>query len=113
MLPSIAEELTSRGLQSKIHIFITLGKESRYNNHIIELIKPYNYCISNLGFLNQDEVLRAYNSASALFLPTLVESFGLIYIESMKYKCPIITSDKDFARWICNDLAISSSGEIT
>ena len=26
------------------------------NNRIIELIEPYNYCISNLGLLNQKEV---------------------------------------------------------
>ena len=49
---------------------------------------------------------RACKSSSALFLPTLVESFGLIYLEAMKYGCPIITSDRDFSRWICGDLAM-------
>ena len=44
--------------------------------------------------------------SSALFIPTLVESFGLIYIEAMKYNCPILTSDRDFAHWICKDLAM-------
>ena len=106
ILPAIAEELINRGLQNKIHIFITLGPESAYNNSILRLIQPYSNCITNLGFLNQKEVSRAYKSANALFIPTLVESFGLIYIEAMKYNCPILTSDRDFAHWICKDLAM-------
>ena len=46
------------------------------------------------------------SSSTALFIPTLVESFGLIYLEAMKYKSPILTSDRDFSRWMCGKLAM-------
>ena len=39
-------------------------------------------------------------------LPTLLESFGLTYLEAMQNNCPIITSDLEFARYVCGDAAL-------
>ena len=39
-------------------------------------------------------------------MPTLVESFGLIYLEALMFRLPILTSDRDFAHWMCRDLAL-------
>jgi glycosyltransferase involved in cell wall biosynthesis len=52
------------------------------------------------------QVPEAMADASALFLPTLLESYGLIYLEAMACGLPIVTSDRDFARWICSDTAL-------
>jgi glycosyltransferase involved in cell wall biosynthesis len=41
-----------------------------------------------------------------LFLPTLLESFGNIYLEAMSLGVPILTSDRDFARWVCGESAL-------
>ena len=79
---------------------------NRYTKKVLKTIEPYSSFISNLGQLTKDEVPRAYKAAKALFMPTLVESFGLIYLEAMQYKCHILTSDRDFARWMCGELAM-------
>jgi len=41
-----------------------------------------------------------------MFLPTLLECFSASYVEAMKMKKPIITSDMGFARTVCDDAAI-------
>ncbi len=106
ILPKVATEIKNRRLNNKIHIFLTLDDSNRYTQKLIKAIAPFSNCISNLGKLSKDEVPGAYKAANALFIPTLVESFGLIYLEAMKYKCPIMTSDRDFSRWMCGDLAM-------
>ena len=39
-------------------------------------------------------------------MPTLLESFSGTYVESMFHKKPIITSDLDFAKAVCDNSAI-------
>lgn len=106
ILPAMAEELRKRNLVSKTHIFITLNPCDKFNKKLLKIVEPYSDCITNLGHLENNQISGAYKAASALFIPTLVESFGLIYLEAMKYNCPILTSDRDFSRCICSDLAM-------
>ncbi|RLE38321.1 hypothetical protein DRJ17_04340 [Candidatus Woesearchaeota archaeon] len=47
-----------------------------------------------------------YRSCDALFMPTLLETFTATYPEAMAMKRPIITTDLDFARDICQDAAM-------
>lgn len=106
LLPALAETLRQRGLADKVHLFVTLDPTARsYERDLLTHLEPYADCVTNLGRLPPDQVAGAYQAASALFMPTLVESFGLIYLEAMAYGCPILTSDRDFARWMCGDLA--------
>ncbi len=60
----------------------------------------------NIGPLPQSELSSYYRHANALLLPTLLESFSGTYIEAMRFECPILTSDLDFARYICGDAAL-------
>lgn len=46
-----------------------------------------------------------YAGCSALFMPTVLETFSAAYPEAMCMQRPIITSDLDFARDICADAA--------
>ncbi|MBE0566958.1 MAG: glycosyltransferase [Krumholzibacteria bacterium] len=46
-----------------------------------------------------------YAGCSALFMPTVLETFSAAYPEAMCMQRPIITSDLDFARDICGDAA--------
>jgi len=106
ILPALAETLRQRGLANKVHVFVTLDPTVRsYERDLLARLKPYADCVTNLGRLPSDQVSAAYRAASALFMPTLVESFGLIYLEAMAHGCPILTSNRDFARWMCGDLA--------
>ena len=106
IITKVAEELQKRKLDKKVHIFLTIDDSEKLGKNILKRIEPYSNCISNLGILPKNKVPGAYKAATALFLPTLVESFGLIYLEAMAYSCDILTSDRDFSRWICGDLAM-------
>ena len=106
ILPAIAKEIKKRKLTNETHIFITLNPNDKFNKKLLRIVEHYSDCITNLGHLEKNQIPGAYTAATALFIPTLVESFGLIYLEAMRYNCPIITSDRDFSRWICGDLAM-------
>lgn len=62
--------------------------------------------IINVGPLKQEELGAWFHHSNALLMPTLLESFSGTYLESMHFETPILTSDLDFAREICQDAAI-------
>ncbi len=62
--------------------------------------------IVNLGPLTQERIGAYYRCMHALVMPTTLESFSGTYLEAMTFGCPILTSDIDFAREICQDAAI-------
>lgn len=104
VLIDLASILRRRGLSQLVQIFVTLDPEGRrYEQNLIRQFERFDDCITNLGRLSREQVAMAYAASQALFLPTLAESFGLIYLEAMAFGVPILTSDRDFARWICND----------
>ncbi len=47
-----------------------------------------------------------YLACNALLLPTLLESFSGTYLEAMHFGRPILTSNLDFARDVCDDAAL-------
>ena len=107
ILPALVQKLRQRGLADLVHIFVTLDPAARkYEHHLLDSLASHSDCVTNLGRLKMNQVPGAYAAAHALFMPTLVESFGLIYLEAMVNGCPILTSDRDFARWMCQDLAL-------
>ncbi|GLP96763.1 glycosyltransferase [Paraferrimonas sedimenticola] len=61
---------------------------------------------TNLGRLTVEECKEHYSSADAMFLPTLLESFSVSYLEAMACHTPICTSDLSFARDVCGDAAL-------
>jgi glycosyltransferase involved in cell wall biosynthesis len=106
ILPAVAEELRRRHLTDKIQIFTTLDNNVPASTRIREQLGKYKDVITNLGHLPKRQVAAALRASVALFLPTLVESYGNIYLEAMLFGLPILTSDRDFAHWICGDLAV-------
>ncbi|MDM8006732.1 MAG: glycosyltransferase [Phycisphaerae bacterium] len=62
--------------------------------------------VVNVGPLEQEELAGYFCHCDALFFPTLLESFSGTYLEAMHFGLPILTSDLDFARYICGDAAI-------
>ena len=104
ILPAVVRELRARGLASLVQIFVTLGDDAPAS--LRERLDGFPDVITDLGRLSPASVADALADASALFLPTLVESYGLIYLEAMACGRPILTSDRDFARWMCGDTAL-------
>ena len=106
LLPLIAE-LRNRGLDSKVHFFLNLNQpRSRREAALLSALEPHSDMVTNLGWLPASSVAPALATADALFMPTLVETFGLIYLEAMACGTQILTSDRDFSRWVCGDLAL-------
>ena len=60
----------------------------------------------NVGPVDLNECPYLYDKSDALFLPTLVESFTGSYPEAMIMKKPILTSDYQFSRLVCNESAL-------
>ncbi len=61
--------------------------------------------VCNVGPLDQGQLRGYYRHADAVILPTLLESFSGTYVEAMRFDCPILTSDLDFAREVCGPAA--------
>lgn len=59
----------------------------------------------NVGPIDPSEVAAYFANCSGLILPTLLETFGLPYLEAMQFGRPILTSDLDFARDVCGPAA--------
>lgn len=63
-------------------------------------------CVRNIGKVDGVNMPSLYHQCDVLFLPTLLESFGLPFVEAMACKKPIITSDLGFAHAICEEIAL-------
>jgi len=107
ILPALISELRKRKLTGKVHFFLTLdGNRRRGEVTLLRKLESEQDLVTNLGRLQPEEVGPVLYTADALFLPTLVETFGLIYLEALAFGTPILTSDRDFARYVCGDLAL-------
>ena len=60
----------------------------------------------NLGPVPLPQVPHCFAQSWACLMPTLLESFSGTYLEAMSAGCPILTSDRDFAREVCGDAAL-------
>ncbi|MFN2489702.1 MAG: glycosyltransferase [Actinomycetota bacterium] len=59
-----------------------------------------------LGRIPRSQVLELMRSATAVILPSKMESFGLSYYEAMGIGSPIVASDLEFAREACGPAAV-------
>ncbi len=92
-----------------VRCIVTVCEVQHVNvSKFIKDIKKYDLekHIINAGLLRQDELADYYYNTDALFFPTLLESFSTTYLEAMHFGLPILTSDIDFAHYICDDSAL-------
>lgn len=107
ILPGLVREMRKRNLEGKVKILLTLdGDRRKAETELLSALEADKDLITNLGRLTPEQVGAALSASDALFMPTLVETFGLIYLEAMASGKPILTSDRDFARYICGNLAL-------
>jgi glycosyltransferase involved in cell wall biosynthesis len=59
-----------------------------------------------LGFLPKDDLRILYRHALSFALPTTLETFGQPLVEAMASRLPIVTTDLDVTREICDDAAL-------
>lgn len=75
--------------------FLARLNDARLRNHVI-----------NVGSIDPSELPGYYSHCDGLIFPTLLETFGLPYLEAMQFRRPILTSDLDFAHDVCGSAAI-------
>lgn len=61
--------------------------------------------IVNVGHVDPMYIPALFGQCDALLLPTLLESYGLPFVEAMFNKRTVITSDFDFTRDVCGEAA--------
>jgi len=106
ILPQTALSLVELGCQS-FTFFLTLPPTSLMLKRLLREAYDLNldHYFVNLGPLDLDSCLFYYSNSSAVFLPSLAEVFSATYIEAMSCGVPIVTSDLEFARDICQQAA--------
>ena len=61
--------------------------------------------ICNIGQVALDDMHGLYRQCDALLMPTLLESFSIVYLEAMHHGLPVFTSDMWFAHSVCGEAA--------
>lgn len=58
------------------------------------------------GRLEREQLVKAIQNSDGMVMPTLIETYGLPYIECQIFNKVMFTSDRDFARELCGESAI-------
>lgn len=61
--------------------------------------------VVGLGYLSGPELTEAYEEATALVMPSLVETVGLSLLEAMSVGTPVLAADRPYAREVCGAAA--------
>lgn len=100
IIKEIVPKLRSQGILIKF--VLTLP-----NRHFATLFKnEYEDYIINLGPVAVVDCPKLYMECDALLMPSTLEVFSATYVEAMKMKRPILTSNLSFATSICKDSAL-------
>jgi glycosyltransferase involved in cell wall biosynthesis len=65
-------------------------------------IVKHGLLITNLGRMPYDAILGVYGNSNALVFPSIGESYGLPLIEASQIGLPILASELDYVREVCN-----------
>ena len=97
-----------RERQSSIRVITTVeSNQGRGASLFIDRVRRENLeeWVINIGRVPLSSVPALYGEVDGLLLPTLLESFSSTYPDSMYFRKPVFTSDRDFARDVCGDAA--------
>jgi glycosyltransferase involved in cell wall biosynthesis len=61
--------------------------------------------ICNVGQIPHHQISDYYNNIQLVIMPTLMESFSVTYLEAMYFGVPMLTTDLDFAHYLCGNAA--------
>lgn len=111
--PSILIPLCKRyasQLRAKKIKFITTveRKDNHRVNKFLKDISKYHLenIVINVGDISRQEILKYFTYSDILFFPTTLETLGIPFLEAMTMELPILTTDIDFAHFICGDAAV-------
>jgi hypothetical protein len=100
----IIKELKIRKIYN-IRFILTLPEDSKTYSLIKKslLKEDCQGYIENKGVLSADQCFDEYNKCDLVFLPSLLENFSAVYIESNLMRRPLLVADFEFVRNICHD----------
>ncbi|MBN2474003.1 MAG: glycosyltransferase [Pirellulales bacterium] len=108
IIPEIAALLRAEDPEYQYRFVVTLPEEGKEVSRFWRLVASAGVesMIENAGRLTLKECPRWYAKSTIVFLPTLLETFSATYLEAMQMGRPIVTTDLDFAREICDEAAV-------
>lgn len=105
ILIELAELIRAKGLD--FHIVTTVNPDSHASTKFISSIeeKELQDIVINIGQVPLDNMYELYEQCDALVMPTLLESFSIVYLEAMQHDLPVFTSAMWFAEAVCGEAA--------
>jgi len=101
IINKVLDILALKDINIKVKFILTLP-----DNIFKEKFNRNDNTLINVGPVELNECPYLYDKSDALFLPTLVESFTASYPEAMIMKKPILTSNYQFSRLVCDESAL-------
>lgn len=107
LLPKIAEVLKNEYQINDVVFVLTLADSNNLSN-ILSLAAKLNVAdnICNIGPITYEGCGLLYKACNAVILPSLLESFSNSIAEAWAMKKPLLISDFDWSRSICENAAI-------
>ena len=94
-------ELAELGVRPTLAITLGLNDQSLLKK-IDNIRNQFVVNIVNIGYMKHDEVIVAYQKSKALIFPSISESLGLPLLEAKALDIPILASELDYVRDVCN-----------
>jgi len=106
ILPDVLAALMARGVD--LDLALTVAEDAPGMPPVLERARRLSVQqrLLCLGRVTHAESIALLRRAECLVMPTLLETFGLPYVEAMACGCPVTTSDRDFARTTCGEAAV-------
>ncbi len=108
VVPYVARALESMDLPSWEIVMTIPEAEGEwlgpFSRALSEVPEAHNR-IRRIGTVPHEQLGALYRASSAVLLPSFLESFSATYVEAMHFGVPLVTSDMDFARDICQGAA--------
>ncbi|MBR6340246.1 MAG: glycosyltransferase [Alloprevotella sp.] len=104
IIPAVIDVLKLSYPDFKFQFVLSIDKDESWSNKVYS--ERYDKHILFIGKVSVSQCPFLYKQCDAMFLPTLLECFSANYVEAMKMRKPILTSDLGFARGICGEAAV-------
>jgi glycosyltransferase involved in cell wall biosynthesis len=109
ILVPLCRRFSAKLCESKIEFITTVESDDHPKaKKFLNDIEEYSLSgfIHNVGRLSRKQVVAYYHNCQLLWLPTMLETLGIPYLEAMKTGIAIFAPDLDFARYVCGSAAI-------
>ena len=108
IVPALAAALARRGMRNIEFVLTVSPTPTEWTGPLERAFAahPSGVPVRRIGQVDHAALGDLYRSASAVLLPSLAESFSATCVEAMHFGVPLVTSDRDFAREVCQDAAV-------